>query len=132
MAQVVLLKQSTSGLIKKGRVGFSWTTLIFGALVPLVRGDLKWFIIMLLLALLIGLPTLGIGAFIVGVIFAFVYNRKHIESLLEKGYVPSDEHTANQIRAAGITIDGPVATASAGSVSPPEAEPQPPAASPGV
>ena len=100
MAQVVLLKQSTSGLIKKGRVGFSWTTLIFGALVPLVRGDLKWFIIMLLLALLIGLPTL--------------------------------EHTANQIRAAGITIADPVATAPAGSVSPPEAEPQPPAASPGV
>ena len=33
MAQIVMLKHKDSGLLKKGFVGFSWTTLFFGMFV---------------------------------------------------------------------------------------------------
>lgn len=83
-----------SGLVKEVKKGFSWTFLFFGLFVPLVRGDLKWTIIMLLLQALAGAFTFGIGAFVVSLIFAFIYNKVYIKSLLEKGYkatTPEDE-----------------------------------------
>ena len=67
-----------SGLIKEAPVGFSWTTLFFGMFPALFRGDFKWTLIMLLA----GLFTFGF-AFIV---FAFIYNRLYITSLIESGY----------------------------------------------
>ena len=114
MAQQVTLRHSTSGLMKTGYVGFSWTTFLFGGFVPLVRGDFKWFIIIVLLTLIIGVPTLGVGGLVVGLIFGFVYNKKHLESMLEKGFVPSDEHSANQIRATGTVISDPVPSSPGG------------------
>ena len=38
MATVVMLKKGN--LTKKGFVGFSWTTLFFGVLVPVIRFDI--------------------------------------------------------------------------------------------
>ena len=49
-----------NGMIRQAPVGFSWTTLFFGFLVPLFRGDWVWFIIMLL----IGMLSLGVINFI--------------------------------------------------------------------
>ena len=70
--------QNDKGISKKVKVGISWTALFFGALVPLVRGDWKWFLISL-----IATPaTLGIFQ----IIFIFKYNGWYLEDLLEKGY----------------------------------------------
>ena len=82
---VVWLKHN-SGITKKAKIGFSWTTFFFGLFVPLIRGDLKWAVIMLIIELLAGSVTFGIGAFIAGIVFSFVYNKIYIKELMEKGY----------------------------------------------
>ena len=87
--QVVLKHES--GVTKKVKKGFSWTVLFFGLFVPLIRGDLKWALIMFLLQLLAGYFTFGLGSFVVSLIFGFVYNKVYIKDLLEKGYQPSNE-----------------------------------------
>ena len=38
MADSVMIKHASSGLVKSGKYGFSWTYLFFGWLVPLFRG----------------------------------------------------------------------------------------------
>lgn len=86
----VILKHD-SGLVKEVKKGFSWTLFFFGLFVPLIRGDLKWAVIMFLLQVLVGSFTLGIGALVVNLIFAFIYNKIYIKELLEKGYRPSGE-----------------------------------------
>lgn len=67
-----------TGLIKAAPIGFSWTTLFFGGFPALLRGDMKWFFIQLLCALLTG----GIS----NLMFAFIYNKIYITKLLESGY----------------------------------------------
>jgi len=86
----VILKHD-SGMVKEVKKGFSWTFFFFGLFVPLIRGDLKWAIIMLLLQTLAGFFTFGIGIFVVSLIFAFIYNKIYIKELLEKGYRPTEE-----------------------------------------
>lgn len=66
------------GVTKVVKQGFSWTVFFFGALVPLFRGDIKWFLIMLFS----GMFTFGLS----NIVFIFIYNQKYIEDLLEKGY----------------------------------------------
>lgn len=83
----VILKHD-SGLVKEVKKGFSWTFFFFGVFVPLIRGDLKWAVIMFVLQALVGSFTFGIGAFVVSLIFAFTYNKIYIKGLLEKGYRP--------------------------------------------
>tara|TARA_B100000795_G_C22392343_1_gene283869 strand:- start:127 stop:426 length:300 start_codon:yes stop_codon:yes gene_type:complete len=67
-----------SGLTKQAPVGFSWTTLFFGALPALFRGDFKWTFIMLFA----GVFTAGIA----WLVFPFIYNRLYITSMIEGGY----------------------------------------------
>ncbi|HLR35876.1 MAG TPA: hypothetical protein VK071_11200 [Tissierellales bacterium] len=80
-----------SGMVKEVKIGFSWTTFFFGLFVPLIRGDLKWALIMLGIAFLAGVPTMGIGSIVSNIIFAFIYNKLYIRELLEKGYRPQNE-----------------------------------------
>ena len=71
-------------LIKKEvPVGFSWTVTFFGSFVPLFRGDLKWFFIMILL----GTMTLGFSKFF----FMFCYNKIYIKELLADGWMPATD-----------------------------------------
>lgn len=78
----VFLKNNV-GVVKECKLGFSWTTLFFGLFVPLLRSDFKWAAIMFILSLL----TFGIS----WLVMPFIYNKKYIVSLLEKGYSPSSE-----------------------------------------
>ena len=73
----IILQNPHSGIIKKAPVGFSWTTLFFGPLPALCRGDFKWFFIQLLCAL-----PFGMGF----PLFAFLYNKIHLKKCLEAGY----------------------------------------------
>ena len=59
-------------------MGFSWTTLFFGPFPMLFRGDWKWFVILLILALL----TFGLS----NLVFMFMINRLHIRDLVRDGY----------------------------------------------
>lgn len=86
----VVLKHD-SGMEKTVKKGFSWTFLLFGLFVPLIRGDLKWTVIILALQVLVGMFTFGIGSLVISFIFAFIYNKIYIKELLEKGYKPTDE-----------------------------------------
>ena len=71
------LQHPNTGFIRQVPVGFSWTTLFFGPLPALRRGDLKWFFIQFILDSLFIIPAF---------IFPFKYNKLHLKKLLEAGY----------------------------------------------
>jgi len=98
----VIFEHPVTGELKEAPLGFSWTTLIFGVFVPLIRGDWKWAIIMLLVGLvtlgisllvfpliyyeLVSLVTLGIS----WIVFAFIYNKLWAKELVTKGFKVKD------------------------------------------
>ena len=94
MAQMRVLEKN--GIQKKSFVGFSWTTFFFGFFVPLIRGDIKWFLIMLILSFL----SFGLAQFIL----CFLYNKFYTVNLLEKGYSPADEFSRSILKIKGIII----------------------------
>lgn len=77
-------------------MGFSWTTLFFGCLPALFRGDLKCFFIMLVL----GVVTIGVSWFV----FPFVYNKIHIKDLLAKGFIPADDSSKSILQGRGLVF----------------------------
>ncbi len=122
MATINLKKDN---LIKKGFVGFSWTTLFFGFLVPIIRGDVRWAIVMFIslccyyflvgaiidgmfpdidkipdddLIVIFLVVFLGNIINIVNIIIAFVYNKHYTAKLLEDGYEPADEYSRGILR----------------------------------
>lgn len=92
--------KNQTGYIKEVKVGFSWTTLLFGFFVPLFRGDWKWFAIMLLVCLVVGGTTMI--PWIASFVFAFTYNNQYLKAMLEKGWIPADESSANVLDSKGI------------------------------
>ncbi len=123
MATTINLKKDN--LIKKGFVGFSWTTLFFGFLVPIIRGDVRWAIVMFIslccyyflvgaiidgmfpdidkipdddLIVIFLVVFLGNIINIVNIIIAFVYNKHYTAKLLEDGYEPTDEYSRGILR----------------------------------
>ena len=74
----IVFENPQTGKIKEAPVGFSWTVLFFNFFPPLLRGDLKWGIILLILAVFTG----GLS----GLVFMFIYNKLYIKGLIEAGY----------------------------------------------
>lgn len=74
----VTLKNKYNGDIRTVKKGFSWTTLFWGILVPLARGDWKWFIFMTIASFL----TSGLSL----LVFPFIYNSLYITELQSNGY----------------------------------------------
>lgn len=74
----IVFENSHTGAMKSAPVGFSWTTFFFGFFPALVRGDWKWGVIQLLLALV----TFGFSCFV----FAFIYNKLYIKDLISDGF----------------------------------------------
>ena len=79
-------------------MGFSWT------IVPLVRADIKWFIIQLLVFLLsCGLAAFTFGATLIALlVFPFIYNRIYARDLLEVGYKPESKEDADILVNKGV------------------------------
>src|SRR5690625_4241041 len=96
--------ENEMGLIKEVKIGFSWTTLLFGFFPALFRGDLKWAAIMLIAGIAVGAITLGFGAWILWLVFAFIYNKIYIQDLIEKGYKPASEESKMKLENGGIPI----------------------------
>ena len=88
---MIILKHKDTGVVKECVTGYSWTSFFFGIFVPLLRGDLKWAVILLLTSLLVGSFTFGVGAALVTLVFGFFYNKLYIKDLVEKGYTYIDE-----------------------------------------
>lgn len=96
MATVIMMKNPHTGVIKKGLHGFSWTTLLFGGIPALFRGDI-----------LTGLVVIVLAFFtfhITSIIWAFLYNKKYTISLVEKGYefIGTDDKICRAKAALGI------------------------------
>lgn len=99
--------KNDAGITNEVKVGFSWTTFLFGFFPALFRGDLKWAAIMFIFAAIVGAFTFGFGAWIPGIIFSFVYNKIYIKELLEKGYRPADENAKSVLQMHGIISPEP-------------------------
>ncbi|KAA8997583.1 DUF2628 domain-containing protein [Paenibacillus spiritus] len=97
----IQLKNSV-GVLKTAKIGFSWTTFLFGFIPALIRGDLKWAAIMFIFAVVTGVFTLGWGTWIPSLIFSFFYNKIYLKELLEKGYVPADDMAKYLLQERGI------------------------------
>ncbi len=97
MAQVVMMKNDKTGLVKKGFVGFSWTYLFFGFWVPLFRSELP----VAALHLLFTMFTLGLWQIIV----SFLYNKQYTSRLIEQGYRFADSDALNRLAAQKIGVD---------------------------
>lgn len=95
---MVIKLENETGLQKQAKLGFSWTMLFFGFLVPAFRGDLKWAII----TFLVSLATLGIA----WLVLPFIYNKKYIEGLLEKSYRPANAKSKEALQRRGIIKEG--------------------------
>jgi hypothetical protein len=74
----IVLENPKTGQIKEAPVGFSWTVFFFKWFQALFRGDWKWAIIILLLAIF----TWGIS----GLVFMFIYNKLYIKDLIGSGF----------------------------------------------
>ncbi|GAA7265487.1 hypothetical protein Kyoto98A_10140 [Helicobacter pylori] len=123
VATTINLKKGN--LIKKGFVGFSWTTLFFNFWVSVIRGDARWAIVMFIFLFcysfvvvvtiggmfadtdidkipdneLIGIFLIvSLGSIIINIIFAFTYNKQYTTRLLESGYEPTDEYSRGILR----------------------------------
>ncbi len=107
MATAVNLRNPTTGLMKTGYFGFSWTTLIFGFFPALFRGDFITFIGGFVVAAIIASVTAGIGMFAISLVWAFMYNRYYTRRLIEKGYALNDTPEKNRAAAMalGIALD---------------------------
>lgn len=86
--------QSDAGVLKSAPTGFSWTTLFFSMFVPLLRGDIKWAIIMFIVNMVTCCFTL--------LVFPFFYNKVYIQSLLAGGFAPADEESKAYLVKAGL------------------------------
>lgn len=96
MAQVVMMKDPKSGIIKKGFFGFSWTTFFFGFFPALFRGDLKVAFLVCILQFI----TCGIA----GIIWAFIYNKRYTLKLIERGYEFCDTPEKNMAARAALGV----------------------------
>lgn len=77
LQKTVKIKHGPSSLVKNGYMGFSWTYLLFGWLVPVIRGEVG-----------IGVLHLILTAFTFGLfqpIMAFLYNRQYMTRMLTNG-----------------------------------------------
>jgi CHASE2 domain-containing sensor protein len=74
----VRIIHSVSGIAKSGYVGFSWTYLVFGWFVPVIRGELAVGV----LHLVITFVSFGLSQ----LIFPFLYNRQYMNRMLTAGW----------------------------------------------
>ena len=85
----VLIKHKLSKIVKKGYVGYCWTYLIFGWIVPIFRGEIGIGALHLLLTLI------SFGLF--QIIMPFLYNKQFMIRNLTNGYELNDKESVNLI-----------------------------------
>ena len=111
MATRIAMRHKETGIVKDGFYGFSWTTFFFGFFPALFRGDFITFIGGIVIVVIIGLMTAGIGGFLVGFVWAFMYNKYYTRRLLERGYALAGSEADNALAASALGIVLPTVTA---------------------
>lgn len=109
MATKVVMKHKDTGIMKDGYFGFSWTTFFFGFFPALFRNDYVTFLGGFAISLILGLATFGIAWLVIGIIWAFMYNKYYTRKLLEQGYIFADYGYKNTeaAEALGVTPKRP-------------------------
>ena len=104
MATAVAMKHPQTGIRKNGFYGFSWTSFLFGGFPALFRGDVLHGIAILAAGVVFGVLSAGFLWFLIGLVWAFVYNKNYTHRLLQSGYQFDDtpERTARARQALGI------------------------------
>lgn len=92
----VLIKHTQSNIVKSGYVGYCWTYLLFGWIVPIVRGEIGIGV----LHLVITLVTFGLFQ----IIMPFLYNKQFMTRHLNSGYALGDTDEINQIAKQKLNI----------------------------
>jgi hypothetical protein len=111
VANRIALRHKDTGIVKDGYYGFSWTTLFFGFFPALFRGDFITFIGGFVVSIIIAVMTMGVGAFFIGLVWAFMYNKYYTRRLLERGYVQAGSDGDNALAASALGIVQPVTAA---------------------
>ena len=101
MATRIALTHKETGIMKDGFYGFSWTTLFFGFFPALFRGDFITFLGGFVIMVIVGAATAGVGAVIIAIAWAFMYNKYYTRKLLERGYKFASTEAENA-RAASV------------------------------
>lgn len=104
MAKPITMKNSSTGETKTAYYGFSWTTLIFGFFPALFRADWVSFIGSFVIYFILTATT-GIGGFIAMLVWAFMYNRHHTLSLINKGFKMNGTAEENKLAAMQLKIE---------------------------
>ena len=94
----VRIIHSASGIAKSGYVGFSWTYLLFGWFVPVVRGELGIGV----LHLVITFVSFGLSQ----LVFPFLYNRQYMNRMLTSGWALDTNHPHYDIAKEKLHIVG--------------------------
>ena len=92
----ILVRHTGSGIIKNGYVGWSWSYLVFGWLVPVFRGEIA-----------VGMFHMVLTFFTFGlfqIIMSFLYNKQYMTRLLTTGWVLSDTEENNAYAAYKLNI----------------------------
>ena len=82
----VILENPRTGQIREAPIGFSWTMFLFGPFAPMFRGDWKWALIILIIALIIAGITAGLLGWVPGLIGAFIWNKSYLNRLISDGF----------------------------------------------
>lgn len=74
------------GAGKEIKLGYSWTFFFWGFMVPVFRGDWKWFLITFISSIVLGTVSFGLFVILIHIIFGFFYNKIYAKELYEKGF----------------------------------------------
>lgn len=97
MATLVYMKNLSNNLMGKAYVGFSWTSLLFGPFPLLFRNEWGFFLILVAVHILLAVVSFGIGNFILGLVWAFYFNKWHMRRLIERGYLIDESQTESLV-----------------------------------
>ncbi len=91
MATAIRMLHPQTGIVKAGYFGFSWTSFFFGGIPALIRGDLWVGLAVIAASLGASAVSAGMFWFVVGLVWAFIYNKRYTHGLLQSGFVFDDD-----------------------------------------
>ena len=74
------------GAGKEIKLGYSWTVFFWGFMVPVFRGDWKWFLILFFGPSVLAVVSGGLSFPLLYLVFGFFYNKIYAKDLYDKGF----------------------------------------------